>query len=88
MKKDPIATAHAAAATTAVIYVACALFFVIAPDLSMAVTKTWFHGIDISLIDARTATVGSFILGLVSATVGAWLVGYIFALFYNKFAKK
>lgn len=88
MKHNPIATANAAAATTAVIYVVCALFFVIAPDLSMAIAKTWFHGIDISLIDARVATAGSFILGLVSATVGAWFVGYVFALFYNNFAKK
>jgi len=88
MKHNPSATANAAAVTTAVIYVVCALFFVIAPDLSMAVTKTWFHGIDISLLDARTATVGSFILGLISATVGAWLVGYLFAVLYNKFVEK
>lgn len=88
MKCNPSTAANAAATTTTVIYVVCALLFIIAPDLSMAVTKTWFHGIDISLIDARTATAGSFILGLVSATVGAWLVGYIFAFFYNTFAKK
>ncbi len=88
MKHNPIATANAAAATIAVIYVVCALFFVIAPDLSMAIAKTWFHGIDISLIDARIATFGSFILGLVSATVSAWLVGYLFAVIYNKLTEK
>lgn len=88
MKCNPTTAANAAAATAAVIYVACALFFMVAPGLSMAITKTWFHGIDISLIDARTTTFGSFILGLVTATIGAWIVGYIFAFFYNKFAKK
>ena len=88
MKHNPSTTANAAAATIAVIYVVCALFFVIAPDLSMAITKTWFHGIDISLIDARTATVGSFTLGLVSGTISAWLVGYLFAVLYNIFVDK
>lgn len=88
MKCNPSASANAAAVTTAVIYVVCALFFMIAPGLSMAITKTWFHGIDISLIDARTITFGSFILGLVSATAGAWLVGYLFTVIYNKFIEK
>lgn len=88
MKKDSITTANALAATTIVVYTACALFFVLAPDLSMAIAKTWFHGIDIGLINARTGTLSSFILGLVSAAISSWLVGYVFALFYNSFAKK
>lgn len=88
MKKDPIATAHALAVTTAIIYVVCALFFILAPDVSMAITKTLFHGIDISSIDGRTNTISSFVLGLVTATISAWLAGYIFALLYNSFAKK
>lgn len=88
MKHYPLATAHAAAATTAVIYVVCAAFFVLAPDLSMEIAKTWFHGIDISLIDTRTVSIGSFVLGLVSATVSAWGVGWLFATLYNSFAKK
>ncbi len=88
MKKDPIATAHALATTTIIVYIACALFFILAPDLSIAITKTWFHGIDISSIDARSNTMSSFVLGLVSASISAWLVGYLYALLYNSFAKK
>ncbi len=88
MKKNSMATANAFAATIIVVYVTCALFFVLAPDVSMAITKTWFHGIDISLINGRTNTINSFVLGLVSAAISSWLVGYIFALFYTSFAKK
>jgi len=88
MKKDSLTTANAVSATTAIVYVACALFFILAPGLSMAITKTWFHGIDISLINGRTNTIDSFILGLVSATISSWIVGYVFALFYTSFAKK
>jgi hypothetical protein len=87
MKHHPTATANTIAATIAVIYIVCAAFFVLAPDLSMEIAKTWFHGIDISQLDARTTTVGSFVLGLVSATIGAWGAGWLFATFSHYFSK-
>lgn len=88
MKHNPMVTANAAAVTTIIIYIACALFFILAPEISMAITKTWFHGIDISLIDTRANSISSFVLGLVTAAISAWAVGYLFALLYNLFAKK
>lgn len=87
-KKDPMATANALAVTIIFVYVVCALFFLIAPDFSLSVARTWFHGIDITRINARTADMSSFVLGLVTATISGWVVGYFFAEVYNSFLKK
>ena len=54
----------------------------------MSIARSWFHGIDISQIATTTIPADNFILGLVTATVGAWLVGFLFAKLYNAFAKK
>ena len=88
MKHDPKTTAHAAAATVAGIYVVCATAFVLLPDLTMSVARSWFHGIDIGGLAASQVTVDSFILGIISAIALAWLVGYAFATLYNYFLKK
>lgn len=88
MKHNPTVTANATAITTAIVYVVCRVGFLVAPELSMAIGRSWFHGIDISLIAAKNMPPGSFMLGLISATIGAWLVGYLFANLYNAFLKK
>ncbi len=88
MKHPPVPTANAAAVTTAVIYVVCRTAFVVAPDLAMSIGQSWFHGIDISRISALNLSTESFVLGIGSATIGAWLAGYLFASVYNSFVKK
>ncbi|MBI4062609.1 hypothetical protein HY410_01665 [Candidatus Gottesmanbacteria bacterium] len=88
MKHPPVPTANAAAVTAAIIYVVCRTAFVVAPDLSMNIARSWFHGIDISRISALNLSTESFILGIISATIGAWLAGYLFATVYNSFVKK
>lgn len=85
---EPLATANAAAVTIAIGYVICAIFFVVARDLSMEITKAVFHGLELSLVDGRTVSVGSFFLGLIASTVSAWLLGYVFASLYSNFSKK
>ena len=90
MKHEPNTTANAAAVTVGVLYVICRVLVLLVPDLFLAITGTWFHGIDISKIAATSAAVdpGSFILGLVTSVVAAWAVGYLFASSYNYFIKK
>ena len=87
MKHNPLTTANAVAATTAIVYVACRLLVGLFPEISMNVAKSWFHGIDISKISAWNLSTEAFILGIVSATIGAWLVGYLFARLYYYFLK-
>lgn len=88
MKHQPLTTANAAALTTAVVYLVCAAFFIVAPDFSMGVAQSWFHGIDISQLGAPDFTAGRSVWGLITASVFAWGVGYGFAAAYNYFLKK
>lgn len=88
MKHNPTATANAAAITMGVVYIVCRQAFILAPEFAMSVGRSWFHGIDISKIATKTVPTDTFVLGLVTAVVGSWLVGYLFAVTYNWFAKK
>ncbi len=87
MKKNPNATANALAVTTVVVFAVCRFAFVVAPDFSLAVGRSWFHGIDIGKISSLNLSTESFVLGIVSATISAWLIGYLFAIMYNMFLK-
>ncbi len=90
MKHNLNATANATAVTVATLYVICRVLVLVMPDLFLTVAGTWFHGIDISKI-AATGGAGdfnSFILGLITIGLGGWLMGYLFAITYNYFAKK
>lgn len=87
MKNKPYAAANALATTVAAIYIICALAIVFLPDLSMIVAQSWFHGLDLSKISSQNVTLSSFVLGLVTATIGAWLVGYAFSLAIKQFSK-
>ncbi len=88
MKHDINATANAAAAVTALVYLVCRIGVWLAPDLSMTIAQSWFHNIDITTLPPPTSDSGTFIFGLVTATVAAWLAGYAFAWTYNWFLKK
>ena len=77
MKHYPLATANALAATTAVIYLLYAATVALLPDLSMTIAQSWF----------LKPAVGSFVLGIITATVGAWLIGFVFAKIYNQFVQ-
>lgn len=88
MKHDPNVTANAVAATTAIIYVACRLLVGLFPDFMFSVGQSWFHGITLTQKGAWSLTSSAFMLGLISSTVFAWFVGYLFASLYNSFLKK
>lgn len=88
MKHSPKATANAAATTVAIIYIVCRVGVSLFPDLSMTIAQSWFHGIQLTQLNELNFSLDSFLLGLVTSTIGAWLVGYLFASLYNYFAKK
>lgn len=83
-----MATANAAAATIGVIYLVCALSIFLVPNLAFTIARSWFHGVTLSEFSRTNFTLVSFVTGLVSSTLGGWLLGYIYAYFYNQFAKK
>lgn len=83
-----MAAANAASTTTAVVYIVCRVLVGLFPDWSFIVAQSWFHGIELTKLSTWNLTMGNFILGLVTATIGAWLVSYLFVKIYNYFLKK
>lgn len=84
-----MATANAMAVTVGCIAVVCALAIIIAPDLSLGVAQSWFHGMDLGKIRmAVNPSLGSLLFGWVTASIGGWIVGFVFASAYNLFAQK
>ena len=88
MKHAPIVTGHAAGATTALVYTICRLLVGLFPEWMFSLGQSWFHGIELQKISNWNLTTENFITGLVSATVSAWLIGFLFAKFYNMFLGK
>lgn len=88
MKHEPIATANALAATIAIVFVVCRILVSLFPDLMFTIAQSWLHGVELAKLSSWDLTAQSFVLGLVSATVSAWLVGYLFASILSSLAKK
>lgn len=88
MKHEVNVTAKATAGTVAIIYLVCAGAVILFPGAAMGIAQTWFHGLDLGRITTFNVTTSSFIIGLITSTIGGWLVGYVFASAYNYFLKK
>ena len=87
MKHNPSVTANAAAVNVAIVYIVCRIGIALFPDLGMTIAQSWFHGIQLTQISELNLSLGSFVLGLTTSTIGAWLIGYLFAKLYNYFLK-
>lgn len=87
LSHEPTTIANATAATIAFVYVVCALSISLFPEAAMTVARSWFHGIRLEEISGWNVSMGSLILGFVSATAGGWILGFVFAKFQNYFAK-
>ena len=85
--KQSYAIPNALAVTTAIIYVVCRVLVGLFPDVSFAIAQSWFHGIELGKLGAWNLTMSSFISGIISSTITAWIVGYIFIKVYRLFAK-
>ncbi len=85
MKHEPVATANAAAVTTAILFTACRVLVSLFPDLMFAIAQSWFHGVALSRFDSSNLSLLSLLVGLVSSTITVWIVSYIFAQTYNYF---
>lgn len=85
MKHNPMATANAAALTIGIFYIVCRILVGILPDLMQTIAQSWFHGLTLGSWSLNS---GNFVLGILSASVTAWIVGYTFAVSYNSFTKR
>ena len=78
MKVQSYAIPNALAVTTAIIYVLCRVLVGLFPDISFAIAQSWLHGIELSQLEAWNLTFVSFVLGIISSTITAWIIGYLF----------
>lgn len=85
--KNQYALPNTLAVTTAILFVVCRVLVGLFPDASFTVAQSWFHGIGINQIGTWNLDLPSFILGLVSITVTAWIIGYIFVKVNRLFAR-
>ncbi len=69
---------------TAIVSIVCALLIALIPQGTVSLFGSIFHGIDISKINT-SLTLGSAIEGTVVAIVLALIIGWLFAVIYNKF---
>ncbi len=82
-----MATANALAGTTGIFYVACRLLVSLFPDVMFTVAQSWLHGIELTKLSTWNSSPMTFVVGLVTSAVFAWVIGYLFAATYNYFNK-
>lgn len=84
----PIALANAIASIFVVAYTTCGIISFILPDLYWGILNSWMHGLNLELVKATTPmSFGTFIFGVVTFTAYVWVVSFLGASLYNKFAK-
>lgn len=76
--------AYSLATVSGIAYIVCALLVAVAPEGTLSFFGALFHGIDITKIAATNLTIGSTILGFVEIIVLSYLLGWLFAITYNK----
>ena len=69
---------------TAIVSIVCALLIAVLPSGTMKLFGSIFHGIDITKIQTAM-NFASAIQGTIVAIVLALIVGWLFAVIYNKF---
>ncbi|MCG2691749.1 DUF5676 family membrane protein [Microgenomates group bacterium] len=84
MKLEKNILANAFALATTILWILCALFVVLLPDLSMTVVKWWMHGMDVTALGAWSLDLANFLLGGLALVISAWVSGYIFGWAWEK----
>ena len=88
VKKDINATGIALAFTFLIVSIICLLLVFIAPEFALNLFGSFVHGIDLTKIAVTPSISGNTLLGIILVTVSGYLIGVIFAVIYNKFARK
>lgn len=84
----PIAFANSLTLVGLVLYVACRILALIAPDLLFSIGQSWLHTLNLSSVKAAIPMdFGIFLFGAVTLAIFVWIASYAFAKLYNNFAK-
>lgn len=82
-KKTPLAVAI----FMTIVAIFCMLAIAIFPNFSKLIFGSWFHGIDFDAVWNPTFSVGSVIMGIVSAFVLSYIAAWIFVKIYKAIVK-
>lgn len=79
--------ALAAAETAGILYVICALFVAVAPNLAMTLLGFLAHLTNTDLL-ARSVTMSGAVLGFIQVVVYVYIAVWIFVTLYNRALKQ
>ena len=80
--------ANAAAVVMAGWVIFCAALSYVAPDLLFTVAQSWTHNMNLDVVKAPfNPNLGTFILGLATASGLTWITTYLTITLYNRWAK-
>ena len=63
----------------------CALFVLLFQNTALSFFNNIFHGIDITQVAKSSISLGNIIIGLIEVFILGWIIGWFFAIVYNKF---
>ena len=81
---SPKKTGLSLAIVFGIFYLVCAILFALAPASTMSLFNSLFHGIDVSEIARESISLGETAFGLLIILVFGWIVGWLYAVIYNK----
>ena len=82
-KLNPKGIGIALAAVTFILSILCLLAVLLLGDSSIKFFNLFFHGIDLSSIKT-TPNIAQGLIGTIVLTIAGFIVGWLFALIYNK----
>ena len=84
----PTALGLTLAITAALLNLVCAGLVAVAPDATMTIFQSWWHGIDVSMLanESPSMTLKSVIVGLITISAFAFIVGFVFGVANNMVA--
>jgi hypothetical protein len=83
-KLNPKRIANTLGVVFAGVSLLCAVLVLVFPGAAMSVFSNIFHGIDITQIAKSSVSIGSIIIGLIEVFILGWIIGWLFAVVYNK----
>lgn len=82
----PTVFANSLAVVAAALFVICRVLVAAVPDTFSGIAQSWFHGLVIAPQPWAGLSASSFVLGLATLTIVAWLFAFSWATVYNKLA--
>ncbi len=76
------------AATVGLFFIGCTLFSQLAPSLYSQVFESWYHNAMTKPPETASFDIAKVLLGLVSITLVAWVMGMVWATLYNAWNSK